>query len=59
MDKTDELRNSESPNSPEEKENKKQPNISPISPTEDEMAQISVPSFGKGQNTGFATFNTH
>ncbi|VAI27157.1 unnamed protein product [Triticum turgidum subsp. durum] len=47
MDKTDELPNSESPNSPEERESKKQPNLSPIAPTEDEMAQTSIPSFGK------------
>ena len=59
MDKTDELRNSGSPNSPEESEDKKQPILSPIPRTEDEMAQISIPSFGKGQNTDFATFNTH
>ena len=59
MDKTDELPNSESPNSPEERESKKQPNLSPIAPTEDEMAQTSIPSFGKGQNTDFATFNAH
>ncbi|KAF7057410.1 hypothetical protein CFC21_064689 [Triticum aestivum] len=48
MDKTDELRNSGSPNSPEESEDKKQPILSPIPRTEDEMAQISIPSFGKG-----------
>ncbi|XP_044950486.1 meiosis-specific protein PAIR3-like [Hordeum vulgare subsp. vulgare] len=48
MDKTDELRKSESPNSPEGSENKKQPILSPIPPTEDEMAQISIPSFEKG-----------
>ncbi|XP_048550936.1 meiosis-specific protein PAIR3-like [Triticum urartu] len=48
MDKTDELPNSESPNSPKERESKKQPNLSPIAPTEDEMAQTSIPSFGKG-----------
>ncbi|KAI4968866.1 hypothetical protein ZWY2020_046196 [Hordeum vulgare] len=48
MDKTYELPKSESPNSSEERENKKQPDLSPILPTEDETAQISVPSFGKG-----------
>ncbi|VAH40052.1 unnamed protein product [Triticum turgidum subsp. durum] len=59
MDKTYDLPKSESPNSSEERENKKQPDLSPISPTEDEMAQTSIPSFGKGQNINFATFNTH
>lgn len=48
MDKTDELPGSESPNSPEERENRKQPYLSSISPTEDEGAQISLPSFGEG-----------
>ncbi|KAM3373355.1 hypothetical protein ACQJBY_020022 [Aegilops geniculata] len=51
MDKTYDLPKSESPNSSEERENKKQPDLSPISPTEDEMAQISIPSFGKGYKT--------
>ncbi|VAH24470.1 unnamed protein product [Triticum turgidum subsp. durum] len=59
MDKTYELPKSESPNTSEERENKKQPYLSPILPTEDEMAQTSIPSFGKGQNINFATFNTH
>ncbi|VAH24468.1 unnamed protein product [Triticum turgidum subsp. durum] len=47
MDKTYELPKSESPNTSEERENKKQPYLSPILPTEDEMAQTSIPSFGK------------
>ncbi|VAH40047.1 unnamed protein product [Triticum turgidum subsp. durum] len=51
MDKTYDLPKSESPNSSEERENKKQPDLSPISPTEDEMAQTSIPSFGKGYKT--------
>ncbi|KAF7013005.1 hypothetical protein CFC21_027137 [Triticum aestivum] len=51
MDKTYELPKSESPNSSEERENKKQPYLSPILPTEDEMAQTSIPSFGKGYRT--------
>jgi hypothetical protein len=48
MDKTDEVTSSESPASPEDRENKKQPYTSPISLTEDEGDQISVPSFRKG-----------
>ncbi|XP_048548051.1 meiosis-specific protein PAIR3-like [Triticum urartu] len=51
MDKTYELPKSESPNTSEERENKKQPYLSPILPTEDEMAQTSIPSFGKGYKT--------
>nr|AVF19617.1 hypothetical protein [Triticum turgidum] len=51
MDKTYDLPKSESPNSSEERENKKQPDLSPISPTEDEMAQTSIPSFGEGYKT--------
>uniref|UniRef100_A0ACD5XQX3 Uncharacterized protein n=2 Tax=Avena sativa TaxID=4498 RepID=A0ACD5XQX3_AVESA len=48
MDKTGELPSSESPNSPEERYNKKQRFTSSIAPTEDEGAQISIPSFQKG-----------
>ncbi|CAM0907947.1 unnamed protein product [Alopecurus aequalis] len=47
-DKIDELPSSESPNSPEERENKKQPYLSPNLPTEDEEAQISIPTFQRG-----------
>ncbi|CAM0907967.1 unnamed protein product [Alopecurus aequalis] len=49
-DKSEELPSSGSPNSPEERENKKQPYVSPNLPTEDEEeeAQISIPSFQRG-----------
>ncbi|CAN6288250.1 unnamed protein product [Urochloa humidicola] len=48
MDKTTELPGSESPASSEERENSKQPSLSPPSPTEDEGTKSSKPSFAKG-----------
>ncbi|KAJ1269302.1 hypothetical protein BS78_07G201200 [Paspalum vaginatum] len=45
MDKTTELPGSESPDSAEERENSKQPSLSPLSPTEDEGTKSSKPSF--------------
>uniref|UniRef100_A0A0E0BAA2 Meiosis-specific protein ASY3-like coiled-coil domain-containing protein n=1 Tax=Oryza glumipatula TaxID=40148 RepID=A0A0E0BAA2_9ORYZ len=48
MEKTNELPGSESPNSQEERQNRKQPHLSPLSPIESEGAQISIPSFRKG-----------
>ncbi|GJN20573.1 hypothetical protein PR202_gb07965 [Eleusine coracana subsp. coracana] len=53
VDKTNELPVSESPHSAEERDNRKQPSLSALSPTEDEGAKSSSPSFAKGtqQNT--------
>ncbi|KAG2549217.1 hypothetical protein PVAP13_9KG167800 [Panicum virgatum] len=48
MDKTTELPGSESPASSEERENSKQPSLSPPSPTEDEGTKSSKQSFAKG-----------
>ncbi|XP_062205755.1 meiosis-specific protein PAIR3-like [Phragmites australis] len=48
MDKTNELPGNESPDAAEERENSKQPCLSPLSPTEDEGAKSSNPSFAKG-----------
>ncbi|TVU30997.1 hypothetical protein EJB05_22659, partial [Eragrostis curvula] len=48
VDKTNELPGSESPDSSEERENRKQPPLSALSPTEDEGAKSSNPSFAKG-----------
>ncbi|CAL4916594.1 unnamed protein product [Urochloa decumbens] len=48
MDKTTELPGSQSPASSEERENSKQPSLSPPSPTEDEGTKRSKPSFAKG-----------
>lgn len=56
MEKTNELPGSESPNSQEERQNRKQPHLSPLSPIESEGAQISIPSFRKGQNAINANF---
>jgi hypothetical protein len=49
MDKSTELPGSESPASSEERENSKQPSLSPPSPTEDEGTKSSKQSFAKGQ----------
>ncbi|KAF0926058.1 hypothetical protein E2562_020734 [Oryza meyeriana var. granulata] len=48
MEKTHELPGSESPNSQEERQNRKPPPPSPLSPIENEGAQSSIPSFRKG-----------
>ncbi|KAL6641197.1 hypothetical protein ACP70R_019378 [Stipagrostis hirtigluma subsp. patula] len=48
MDKTTELPGSESPDSAQERENTKEPSLSPPSPTEDDGAKSSNPSFAKG-----------
>jgi hypothetical protein len=56
MDKIDELPSSESLDSPEKRDNKKQPYTSPISLTEDEGAQVFIPSFRKGLNTNLQYF---
>ena len=57
MDKTGDLPGSESPKSPEERDNKR-PYTSPISPIEDEGAQVSIPSFWTGLDTNIAVFHT-
>ncbi|KAG8095322.1 hypothetical protein GUJ93_ZPchr0012g21559 [Zizania palustris] len=48
MDKTNVLHGSESPNTQEERHNRKQPPLSPLSAIEDEGNQSSIPSFIKG-----------
>ena len=57
MDKTTELPGSESPASSEERENSKQPSLSPPSPTEDEGTKSSKQSIAKGQDITLPFFH--
>jgi hypothetical protein len=50
VDKTNELPGNESPDYAEERGNRNQPSLSSLSPTEDEEAKSTNPSFATGQN---------